>query len=87
MASDAGARVLATLDKLLAERPEREGRDSAEARCLAAYREEVLTRTAPDQAERLVVVNGAISVVMGGHFPLGEVPWRQIQKARSRWGI
>lgn len=87
MASDAGARVLAALDKLLAERPEREGRDFSEAtRCLTAYREELLGRAAPDRAERLAVVNAAISVVMAGHFPLGEVPWRHIEKAREKLG-
>lgn len=82
-----GARVLAALDKLLAERPEREGRDFSEAtRCLTAYREEVLGRAAPDQSGRLAVLNAAISVVMAGHFPLGEVPWDQIEKARERLG-
>ncbi len=75
MASDAGARVLAAVDKLLAERPEREGRDFSEAtRCLTAYREEVLGRAASDQAERLAVVNAAISVVMGGPLPAGRDP-------------
>lgn len=85
VASDAGPRVLAALDKLLAERPEREGRDFSEAtRCLTAYREEVLARAGADQAEGLAVVNAAISVVMAGHFPLGDVPWGHIDKARER---
>lgn len=87
MASDTGARVLAALDKLLAERPEREGRDFSEAtRCLTAYREEVLGRAGAAQGERLAAVNAAISVVMAGHFPLGEVPWEHIEKAREQLG-
>ena len=87
MASDTGARVLAALDKLLAERPERGGRDFSEAtRCLTAYREEVLGCAGLDQARRLAVVNAAISVVIGGHFPLGEVPWDQIERVRERLG-
>jgi hypothetical protein len=32
----------------------------------------------------LDVANSVLSVVIGGHFPLGGVPWPQIEAARNR---
>jgi hypothetical protein len=28
-------------------------------------------------------LNGIISMVLAGHFPLGEVPWEELELARS----
>ena len=28
-------------------------------------------------------INSVLSVVIGGHFPLGGIPWPQIEKARE----
>jgi hypothetical protein len=83
-----GAAALASLDQLLAERPDRVGADfSAATRHLAAYRDALAaewrrTASQTDRA-RLASVNAVISVVVGGHYPLGDIPWPHIEKARS----
>lgn len=90
MASElAGRRALAVLDKLLGERPHKVGHEFSEAsRCLAAYRDELIeaVRAGGGDAdrERLAGVNAVLSVVIGGHFPLGDIPWEHIEKARGR---
>jgi hypothetical protein len=80
--------ALGLLDKLLRERPDRVASDFSElTRWLTAYRDELIgqwrrTQTATDR-QRLAQVNAVISVVLGGHYPLGEVPWDHIEKARA----
>ena len=83
-----GNRALQIIDKLLAERPERIGHDFSEAvRCLSAYRDSLIAvwreTGAETDRERLASVNAVLSVVVGGHFPLGGVPWAHIEKARD----
>jgi hypothetical protein len=34
-------------------------------------------------SERLVLLNSVLSVVLGCHFPLGDVPWHELEQARS----
>jgi formate dehydrogenase major subunit len=79
--------VLAAIDKLLADRPEMVGHDFSEAtrrltvwrdRCIGQWRE---TRTAADR-QRLERVNAAVSVLVGGQFPLGSVKWESIENMR-----
>jgi hypothetical protein len=79
--------VLIAIDKLLADRPEKVGHDFSEAtrrltawrdRCIARWRE---TRTEADR-ERLERLNAAVSVVVGGQFPLGSVNWDAIASVR-----
>ncbi|MBV9251352.1 MAG: hypothetical protein JO227_19145 [Acetobacteraceae bacterium] len=88
MASDAGLASLRALDKVLAEKPEKVGHDFSEAtRCLVSYREELISawrssRSVADRG-RLLQLNAVLSAVMGGHFPLGPVPWTHVQKARD----
>lgn len=90
MASEGpGQRALALMDKLLAERPEKVGHGFSEtARCVAAYRDELIGRLRTQDSEagrsRLDGVNAVLSVVVGGHFPLGGIPWDHIEKARGR---
>ncbi len=82
--------ALGMLDKLLAERPERVGHDfSAAVRWIAAYRDELTaewrrTESAADRL-RLGKVNAVLSVVVGGHYPLGKVPWQSIEQARAQF--
>ena len=88
MASDAGLASLRALDKVLGEKPEKIGHDFSEAtRCLVSYREELISnfRASRSQADRLRLsqLNAVLSAVMGGHFPLGPVPWPHLQKARD----
>lgn len=91
---DAGTRqlgesALEKIDELLRERPQRIGHDFSDAvRCLAAYRDSLArawreTGGAPGR-DRLARVNAVLSVLVGGHFPLGPVPWDLIEKARRQ---
>ncbi len=80
---------LRLLDKLLAERPERVGHDFSEAtRWICAYRDELIAiwrRTASEaDRQRLAKVNAVLSVVLGGHYPLAEIPWDAIERARAQ---
>jgi formate dehydrogenase major subunit len=81
-------RALELLDKLLAERPERVGHDfSAATRCLTAFRDQLISewrRTGdPADQRRLTQVNAVLSVVVGGHYPIGAVQWPTIASARD----
>jgi formate dehydrogenase major subunit len=87
MRGDAGARALALIDKLLAERPEKVGHDFSEAtRCITTLRDEMIARYRAGTLPRreLDDINAVLSVIMGGHFPLGAVPWEKIATARAR---
>ena len=96
--ADPGRRALECLDRLFAEKPtegttraERRdlGHDFSETtRLMCGYRD-VLIRaqraagvTSASQA-RLQQVNSVLSTVLGGHFPLGDIPWRQVEQARD----
>ncbi|HJS85819.1 MAG TPA: hypothetical protein VJ779_10190 [Acetobacteraceae bacterium] len=89
MSNEHGERALALIDKLLAERPEKVGHDFSETtRCLSAYRDTLIGQFRETGAEhdrmRLEGVNAVLSVVLGGHFPLGDIPWGHIEEARKR---
>ena len=87
MHGDAGPRALALVDKLLAERPEKVGHDFSEAtRRLTAFRDELIARYREGAVPRarLDDINAVLSVIVGGHFPLGAVPWEKIAVARER---
>ena len=81
-------KALHSFDQLLQDRPKRDGHDFSEATAwLSAYREELISewrRTGNESdRKRLRRINGVLSVVVGGHYPLGEVPWDQIERARG----
>jgi len=84
-----GHRALAALDKVLAEKPHREGHDFSEtASALAEFRDGLIAEQRKSgetdrSVARLARLNSVISVVLGGHFPLGSVPWDEIEKARG----
>lgn len=83
-----GKHAVQAIDRLLADRPEKDGHDFSEAtRRLTAWREQLVERWRQSRAEadlrNLRRVNAAISVVVGGQFPLGSVPWPQIEQARE----
>lgn len=80
--------ALRAIDKLLADRPEKVGHDFSEAtRRLTAWRKQLVERWRQTRAEAdlssLQRVNAAISVVVGGQFPLGSVPWSHIEQVRN----
>ena len=83
-----GARALQELDKVLAARPHQDGEAfSAATQALSALREEVIVHVRRDNSaaarKRLGHLNAVLSVVLGGHYPLGEVPWGELEKARG----
>jgi hypothetical protein len=82
-------RALAELDKALAMKPEVDGHVfSAAARFLSLQRDTMAARqrnsgATPDSRRKLEHVNAVISVILGAHFPLGSVPWAELEKARG----
>jgi hypothetical protein len=88
MPAEHAVKALQAIDRLLAERPEKVGHDFSEAtRRLCAWRDGLVQRWRQTRGEddglELERVNAAISVVVGGQFPLGHVPWREIEKVRN----
>jgi len=86
---DPGHAALAAIDRALQHRPEKDGTDfSTAAKQLARLRDTMIAshRAAPPSAaarERLTRLNAILSVVTGGHFPLGSIPWHEIELARG----
>ncbi len=87
--ASSGERALALIDKLLAERPQKVGHDFSETtRYLCAFRDELIGQFRKTGAEhdrgRLEGANAVLSVIIGGHFPLGDIPWGHIEEGRKR---
>lgn len=87
-----GTLALEAINQLLAEQPDRVAHDFSEAtRRTAAYRDEItetIRKTGNQEDRRRVErVNAVLSVIVGGHYPLGEVPWARIEKARDELEI
>lgn len=95
---DPGRRALEVLDRVLGEKPDdgttRRGREkfgndfSETTRLLCGWRDILIQaqrREGPTPASRarLQALNGVLSAVLGGHFPLGDIPWPQVEKARD----
>ncbi|HET7881486.1 MAG TPA: hypothetical protein VFL55_11415 [Acetobacteraceae bacterium] len=83
--------ALAELDRVLADRPLKVGHDfSAATRCLVAWRDALTERWREAGAEQerraLERVNAALSVIVGGQYPLGQVPWPAIERVRHDLG-
>ena len=89
MASDPAQIALGHIDQVLAERPAKNDHAlSAATICLGQLRDEIVAKwraqgIGPDERKRLAHVNSAITIVLGIHFPLGKVPWPELEKARD----
>ena len=90
MANEAPAHAaLAELDKALAAKPHAEGHTfSAAAHERSLLRDKMAAQqrkqgATAESRRRLEHVNAVISVVLAGHFPLGGVPWPELEKARG----
>lgn len=88
MDNEHGKRALRLVDKLLAEKPEKDSHDFSDAtRCLTAFRDELVEdwRASRSDAarERMAKANAVLSVIVGGHYPRGDVPWQHILLARK----
>ena len=84
-----GEVALESLDAILAHEPlPDQDLFSKATHCLSMYRDSLIAtyRPGPAPAEmrmRLEHVNAVISLLMAGHFPLGELPWRELHRARG----
>ena len=86
MAEDQAREALASLDKAIAHKPRKDDADFAAAlEHLCKLRDLLLAegRQGAGSRERLGQVNALISVVLAGHFPLGTVPWPEVERARG----
>ena len=85
-----GQEVLACVDKLLSEKPNRVTHDfSAATVALTAYRDDMTRRLqengmSKDGLERLEKLNSVLSVVYGTHYPVGAPQWEPLEAARKR---
>ncbi len=82
---DAGRQALNKLDAVLAARPQKDDyviSDTVQA--LSTFRERLipLADTATGR-DRLETLNAVLSVVLGAHYPAGETPWPELEKARG----
>ncbi len=83
-----GRDALAHIDKALADRPKRDGVTLKSAvQDLAGFRDHVVARHRDEGGTRwrptLERVNAVVSIVMAAEFPIGEVPWEELSKARD----
>ena len=84
-----GRKALEHIDQVLAERPKKNDHVLSHATmCLAEYRDQLVADwrregITPPKRKRLDRVNAVITVVLGIHFPLGAVPWPELQGARD----
>lgn len=83
----AGREGLRKIDEALSKRPQKDGHALTEATgLLCIYREALIEASRsgdPQDRERLSHINAILSVVVGVHFPLGDAPWQELEKARG----
>jgi len=83
--------ALAALDRALAHKPDKDDDDfTASLKHLSAFRDALTAKfraagndETRDVRAHLARVNAIISIVMAGHFPLGAIPWPEIEQARQ----
>ena len=77
------------LDKALAGRPKLDGHAfTAATEAMCAYRDELrsTTRARPDDLgakSRLKASNLIITLLLAGHYALGEIPWEQLEDVKG----
>ncbi|MBN8871709.1 MAG: hypothetical protein J0H67_02630 [Rhodospirillales bacterium] len=84
--ADRGEAALRAVDQLLRDRPVKDGPDfSAAIAALSHLRDALIARhrDGAGELERLGRLNAVLTVVIAGHYPLGKVPWAQIEAARG----
>jgi hypothetical protein len=87
---DAGRRALSALDKVLSHKPDKDDDTLSEATAeLTQFRDAIIAEQrrggiqSAGERQHLAHLNSVLSVVLGVHFPLGETPWDELQKARG----
>ncbi len=82
--------AISAFDRVLAARPRRDGAAFTEAtKAVCAYRDELRAelRGAPDAEgprRRLRSANLIVTLLISGHYPLGETPWDALEGLRER---
>ena len=84
----AGRAALAHIDRAIADRPRRDGVTLKSAvQAMAEFRDHFIARHRGEGGSRwlpaLERVNAVISVVLAAEFPIGEMPWGELCKARG----
>ena len=81
----AGAQALAALDRALGAKPRRDGEAFSEAtEHLCRMRDALIGSRRGGVGDRqLERLNSVISSSLAGHFPLGQTPWPEVEKARE----
>jgi len=84
-AKSEGKLALAALDRALAAKPKKAGHDFAEmTEHLCAMRDIMIrSRREGGRTEELERLNPIISTALAGHFPLGNIPWSEVEHARG----
>ncbi|GJE52755.1 hypothetical protein GOFOIKOB_5829 [Methylobacterium tardum] len=87
---ECGRRALSALDTVLARKPQRDDDKLSEATAdLTKFRDAIIAERrgggiqSAEERQHLAHLNAVLSVVLGVHFPLGETPWDELQRARS----
>ncbi len=84
-----GRKALRHFARVLEQKP---GKDDLElsylTQCLAPFRQELIERNkdgarSHEARECLMHLNAIVSVVMGMHFPIGQPPWGEFEKAQD----
>jgi hypothetical protein len=81
--------AIEAVDRILAHRPKLDGYAFTDAtKAVCDYRDTLRHARRAGKAEigdakRLDDCNMAITLLMAGHFPLGETPWEQVEGVRS----
>jgi hypothetical protein len=82
----AGERALQALDQALAARPRRDGDAfTAATDHLCRLRDGLVAarRAGAEVAVPLERVNAILSLVLAGHFPIGDTDWASVEQARA----
>jgi hypothetical protein len=81
-----GAKALEALDRALAHRPKRDGEAFSETTEHLCRMRDLLIghcRAGAGLQDQLDRLNAVISSSLAGHFPLGNTPWPEVEKARD----
>lgn len=84
-----GHKALDHIEQALREKPRKDDHALSHATmCLAEFRDGLVAEWRENgisvaQRRQLMHVNAIITVVLGIHFPLGEIPWAELEKARD----
>jgi hypothetical protein len=85
-AKQEGRAALAALDRALQSKPEKDGHAFSEMTGhLCAMRDVLIAQHREDGGfkQDLGRLNAVISTSLAGHFPLGNIPWSEVEHARG----